>query len=70
MNNVQNRSSKAGWRIDEWCADTGCKRSYVYELIKENKIASVKLGGMRVIITPPSELLASLAEQQKAVAAR
>lgn len=66
MDNAQKQPTKAGWRIDEWCADSGCKRSFVYELIKEKKIESVKLGGMRVIITPPRELLARLAEQQAA----
>ena len=61
---TQPESTRAGWRIEPWCADIGCKRSYAYELIKKNEIESVKLGGMRVITTPPREYLAKVRQQQ------
>jgi hypothetical protein len=66
MRDVQVNRNQAGWRVPKWCAEVDCGKSFAYELIKEKKIASVKLGGMRIITTPPREFLASLAEQQAA----
>lgn len=64
MWNGRKNHKKAGWRVPSWCAEVDCGRSFAYELIKENKISSVKLGAMRIITTPPAQFLASLAEQQ------
>jgi len=57
---------KAGWAILEWSAAVGCGRSYTYELLTAGRITSVKLGRRRLIITPPAQFLAELAEQQAA----
>lgn len=57
---------KVGWRVLEWSIATGCGKSTTNELIREKKITSVKLGGSRIITTPPATFLASLAEQQAA----
>jgi hypothetical protein len=52
--------NKAGWRISEWTEDTGLSRAYVYILINENKISSVKSGAARIITTSPAAYLGSL----------
>jgi hypothetical protein len=52
--------SKSGWRIPQWSADTGLSRSTVYNLLDAKAIESVKAGKCRIIITPPSDYLASL----------
>jgi len=56
--------NKVGWPTDEWCSDTGIGRSTSYTLEAEGKIKAVRVGKRRIIITPPREFLASLAEQQ------
>jgi selenocysteine lyase/cysteine desulfurase len=43
---------KAGWRPGEWAAATGISRSLVYELLASKRIASVKVGSARIIVTP------------------
>src|SRR4051794_40672105 len=58
------RPSKAGWRVGEWSGDTGCSRSYTYELLAAKRIRFVKLGTMTIIVTPPAEFLASLGAEQ------
>ena len=55
-----NSNGKAGWRISEWHPEVGISRSLTYELIKDKKIKIVKVGRVTIIITPPSEFLASL----------
>ncbi len=53
---------KCGWRIPEWASAVGISRSTTYELITEKRIASIKLGGMRIITTNPREFLRALAD--------
>ena len=53
-------SQKFGWKVSEWGTAVGCSRSRVYELLAEGKIASVKLGAARIIVTHPEDFLASL----------
>ncbi len=67
MRSKQKRSTfKAGWRVPDWSDEFGCGKSYTNRLIKEHKVKSVKVGAMRIILTPPREFLESLAEQQAA----
>jgi len=54
-------STKRGWRINEWSRDTGIGRAYIYELLKDGVITSVKIGGMRIITTSPEDYLRSAA---------
>jgi hypothetical protein len=56
-------STKAGWRPNEWARDVGCSRAYVYLMLGQKRIDSVVVGRMRVILTTPSQFLASLAAQ-------
>jgi len=51
---------KQGWRVSEWHPQVGISRSLTYELIKDRKIKIVKVGRATIIITPPSEFLATL----------
>jgi hypothetical protein len=55
--------TKAGWRVNEWAADCGVSRAYVYNLLssKPPAIDSVKVGSARVITTAPRDFLAALA---------
>lgn len=53
---------KCGWRIPEWASAVGISRSTTYELITGKRIASIKLGGVRIITTHPREFLADLAD--------
>ena len=54
---------RAGWRINPWAEAVGLSRSQVYEFIKTGMIRTVKIGGSRIITTPPDQFLA---EQAKA----
>jgi hypothetical protein len=51
---------KQGWRVSEWYPKVGISRAGTWRLIKDKKIKTVKLGRVRIIITPPSEFLAKL----------
>lgn len=53
-------TQKYGWKVTEWSAAVGCSRAYVYELIADGRIRSVKLGASRIIRTHPEEFLDSL----------
>jgi len=52
--------AKKGWTVNEWSADTSICVTNVYDLLKKKRIRSVRFGGRRIILTPPSEFLASL----------
>jgi hypothetical protein len=54
-------STKVGWRMGEWCRDTGLSRSFAYELIGAGVITSVKAGNARIITTSPAQYIAALA---------
>lgn len=62
--NERRASEKVGWRILEWSHGVGCGKSTTNELIRDKKIASVKLGGARIITTSPSDYLDRLAAEQ------
>jgi hypothetical protein len=52
--------TKAGWRINEWAADVGVSRAYVYILLSSKTLESVKVGRAHIITTAPRDFLASL----------
>lgn len=64
----QSRASKAAWKVNEWAFEVSLSRSYVYELIHDQKIKSVVVGKARLITTSPAAFLEALAEQQTAAA--
>ena len=51
---------KVGWRVSEWADDVGLGRAFTYLLIRDGRIKSVKVGGARVITTPPADYLRSV----------
>jgi hypothetical protein len=55
--------TKAGWRVGEWAKDASVSRAYVYILLKQQKLRSVKSGAARIILTSPSEYLEGLADE-------
>jgi hypothetical protein len=52
--------NQVAWSVRNWCADADLGRAYVYELLAAKKLASVKVGGKRLITTPPATFLKSL----------
>lgn len=54
---------KAGWRVREWADATGTSRSFTCQLLKDQKLDSVKAGKCRIIVTSPQAYLASLADE-------
>lgn len=57
--------TRAGWRVNVWRQEAGgFSKAYVYKLIDQNKIESVKVGNTRVILTSPSDFLASHAKRR------
>ena len=61
QNHSNINSDKVGWRVSEWADDVGIGRAFTYQLIGEGRIKSVKIGGARVITTPPADYLKNLA---------
>jgi hypothetical protein len=59
------QAEKFGWRVPEWAKSVGLSRAYVYELMNEGLIRSVKSGAARIITTHPQDYLSSLAEDQE-----
>ena len=58
--NMSSENGKVGWRVHEWYPQVGIGRSTTYNLIEQGKIKIVKVGRATIIVTPPSEFLASL----------
>ena len=51
---------KFGWPVKDWQIAAGISHSSVYELLKANKLDSVKFRGKRLITTHPKAFLESL----------
>jgi hypothetical protein len=62
------QAEKFGWRVPEWAKSVGLSRAYVYELMNDGLIRSVKSGTARIITTHPQDYLSSLAEDQEGTA--
>jgi len=54
---------KRGWRKKEWAQAVGFGPSQVAEWIRDGEIESVRIGGARVILTPPERFLNSYRER-------
>ncbi|MCC7274765.1 MAG: hypothetical protein IT561_18995 [Alphaproteobacteria bacterium] len=57
----QQPTGKVGWRVNEWCAAVGIRRTTAHHLMVRQEITTVRLGRARIITTPPAAFLASLA---------
>lgn len=51
---------KRAWKVKEWGAMVSLSDSYVFKLIAEKKIDSVRLGHTRLITTSPEAFLKNL----------
>jgi hypothetical protein len=60
MTTPNTNAHKVGWRPAEWHKAAGFSRSKLYELIRDGRVDSVEVDGMRIILTPPEEFLRSL----------
>jgi hypothetical protein len=50
--------TKCGWRVNPWREEAGgFSRDFVYKLIKQGKLETIKVGKARVILTPPQEFI-------------
>jgi hypothetical protein len=66
-NTQKQKPKQAGYRIDPWCEEFGgVSRAQVFEWIREGKLPSVKVGGMRVITQSPEDFLAKHAAKPAA----
>jgi excisionase family DNA binding protein len=54
---TRKNTPRVGWRVNDWADSVGLGRAYTYEMINEGRIKSVKVGGARIITTPPDEFL-------------
>lgn len=52
--------NQVSWSVRSWAADTDLSPAYIYELIAAGTIRSTKIGGKRLITTPPRDFIASL----------
>jgi hypothetical protein len=55
--------TQVGWRPNEWAHAVGVSRWTAFQLLRTGKIAGVKIGSARVIITSPRAYLTSLAAE-------
>lgn len=55
-------SERYAWSVLEWARAVSLSRAYVYVLMDEKRIRSVKCGSRRLITTAPTEFLKQLAE--------
>lgn len=54
--------TRQAWRMDDFCMNFGLSRSTVYNLMKEGRLKTVKVGGRRLIpVDAARELLAGAA---------
>ena len=57
---AQPETEQISWSVKHWSAVTDLSPAFVYELLSSGKIEAVKVGGKRLIVTPPRAFLASL----------
>ena len=55
---AEQQPHKAAWSVKNWCDALDLSPAYAYELMAARKVASVKVGGKRLITTAPKDFLA------------
>jgi hypothetical protein len=55
--------NQVAWSVKSWCADTDLSPAYCYELIQAGTIDSCKIGGKRLITTPPRDFVEGLRDE-------
>lgn len=53
-------SEKVGWSVREWVHASGLSRSTVFNLLRANRLHSVRFGSKRIILTSPGDFLSTL----------
>ena len=53
-------ADRYGWPVIDWAAAAGISRASTWNLIKENRVESVKFLSRRIITTHPKDFLLSL----------
>jgi excisionase family DNA binding protein len=48
---------KVSWGVNEFSESTGLGRAYIYEMIGDGRIPSVKVGQARLITISPTEFI-------------
>lgn len=59
-------SDRAGWSIPSYCDACNFSRATFYNLPENLRPRSLKIGKRHIVIEPPGEYLARLAEAQEA----
>lgn len=53
-------TNRYGWPVIDWAAAAGISRASTWNLIKENRVESVKFLSRRLVLTHPKDFLLSL----------
>jgi hypothetical protein len=62
MAKAQQNPEQVAWSVKRWCAAVDISPAYFYELLAAGRVKAVRLGGKRLVVTPPAAFLASLAD--------
>jgi len=57
MVTVIEQPQRRAWKVREYCQELPFSKSQIHEFIATGVVESVKIGGSRLILTPPSELI-------------
>jgi len=57
MAKVIEQPQRRAWKVREYCQELPFSKSQIHEFIATGVVESVKIGGSRLILTPPSELI-------------
>lgn len=60
MSNSNQYQERVGWSVTEWAKATGLSRATVFNLLRDERLESVKFGTKRIITTAPAAFLESL----------
>ena len=59
-------TTKAAWTVQQFCHDVGLGKSKLYQLIAQGDIETRNCGKRTLVVTTPSEFIASLPAQGEA----
>jgi hypothetical protein len=65
MRKATSTTDRAGWDISSWCGACGFSRAKYYTLPDDMRPRSLKIGKRHIVIEPPADFLARLAEAQE-----
>ena len=66
MSATKPMGERAGWSIPAYCEACNFSRATFYNLPDDRRPRSLKIGKRHIVIEPPSEFLARLADAQEA----